>query len=82
MYCCTCCCKSIKKRHEKAERKAKEKELDQKEIELDKKLKKMDEKINEIDSDKGQTARKLVPVGQAPDQKEQSESEEIRKLRK
>ena len=82
MYCCTCCCKSIKKRHEKAERKAKEKELNEKEIELNKKLKKIDEKLNEVDSEKGPTARNLVPVGQVPSTREQTENEEIRKLRK
>ena len=82
MYCCTCCCKSIKKRHEKAERKAKEKELNEKEIELNKKLKKMDEKLNEVNNAKGPYAERLTPVGQAPATREQTENEEIRKLRK
>ena len=79
MWCCTCCCKSIKKRHDKAEAKAKKKELKEKEIELDRKLAKLDE----AGSDKGFTERKLVPVGADPGSAQApTESEEIKKLRR
>ena len=79
MWCCTCCCKSIKKRHDKAEAKAKKKELKEKEIELDRKL----AKINEADTDKAFTERKLVPVGaMSGSTLAAKESEEIAKLRK